>query len=173
LGSEYRGLEAKQAQIPQQLGHALVIERGLGRAYAELDLPSDSDLVFGAGLAETQQANRCRRNIFTQAFDLCGQPPVQILGRDRSVWMTTDCDLAHTLIVGGRGTRGNGCPYPFRSKTCSTTFKPIAILALSQPLGLDGLRSPAVAALPAAYVMLASRVAVLAARVLLRARPSL
>lgn len=53
LGLEYRGLEAKQAQIPQQLGHALVIERGLGRAYAELDLPSNSDLAFGAGLAET------------------------------------------------------------------------------------------------------------------------
>ena len=114
---EYRGLEAKQAQIPQQLGQALVIERGLGRAYAELDLPSDSDLAFGPGLAEAQEADHCRRNIFTQAFDLCGQPPVQILVRDRSVWMTTDCDLAHTLIVGGEGTRGNGCSYPFRSMT--------------------------------------------------------
>ncbi|MBA3865608.1 MAG: hypothetical protein H0X42_04565 [Solirubrobacterales bacterium] len=49
----------------------------------------------------------------------------------------------------------------------------IAALALSQSLGLDGLRSPTVAALLAAYAMLAGRVAVLAARVLLRARPSL
>lgn len=49
----------------------------------------------------------------------------------------------------------------------------IAGLALSQSLGLDGLRSPVVGALLAAYAMLAGRVAVLAARVLLRARPSL
>ncbi len=49
----------------------------------------------------------------------------------------------------------------------------IAALALSQSSGVDGLRSPAVAALLLAYAMLAGRVAVLAARVLLRARPSL
>lgn len=49
----------------------------------------------------------------------------------------------------------------------------IAALALSQSLGLDGLRSPAVAMLLAAYALLAGRVGVLAARVLLRARPSL
>lgn len=49
----------------------------------------------------------------------------------------------------------------------------IAALALSQSLGLDRLRSPAVAVLVVAYAMLASRVAVLAARVLLRARPGL
>lgn len=76
FGLEHRGLEAKQAQISQQFGHALVIERGLGRAYAELDLPSNADLAFGAGLAEAQEADHCRRNIFTQALDLCGQPAV-------------------------------------------------------------------------------------------------
>lgn len=31
--------------------------------------------------------------------------------------MTTDCDLAHGLIVGGGGTRGNGYSYPFRLMT--------------------------------------------------------
>lgn len=49
----------------------------------------------------------------------------------------------------------------------------IAALALSQSLGLEGWRRPAVAALLAAYAFLAGRIAVLAARVLLRARPSL
>jgi len=49
----------------------------------------------------------------------------------------------------------------------------IAALAVSQSLGVDGLRSPAVAVLLVAYAMLAGRVAVLVARVLLRARPSL
>ncbi len=49
----------------------------------------------------------------------------------------------------------------------------IAALALSQSFGVDGLRGPAVAALLLAYAMLAGRVAILAARVLLRARPSL
>ena len=49
----------------------------------------------------------------------------------------------------------------------------IAALALSQSLGLDGVRNPAVVALLAAYAMLAGRVAVLAGQVLLRARPSL
>jgi len=49
----------------------------------------------------------------------------------------------------------------------------IATMALSQSLGLDGLRSPAVVALLGAYAVLAGRVGVLAARVLLRARPSL
>lgn len=49
----------------------------------------------------------------------------------------------------------------------------IAALALSQSLGLDGLRGPSVVALLAAYAFLAARIAVLAARVLLRARPSL
>ncbi|HET8565862.1 MAG TPA: hypothetical protein VFL77_05250 [Solirubrobacterales bacterium] len=49
----------------------------------------------------------------------------------------------------------------------------IAVLALSQALGLDGLRGPAVAALLAAYAMLAGRIGMLAARILLRARPSI
>ncbi len=49
----------------------------------------------------------------------------------------------------------------------------IATLALSQALGLDGWRAPAVGVLLAAYAILAGRIAVLAARVLLRARPSL
>jgi nitrite reductase (NO-forming) len=49
----------------------------------------------------------------------------------------------------------------------------IVALALSQSLGLDGWRSPALAVLLAAYAILAGRIAALAARVLLRARPSL
>ena len=49
----------------------------------------------------------------------------------------------------------------------------IAALALSQLLGFEELRNPAVAALLLAYAMLAGRVGVLAGRVLLRARPSL
>jgi len=49
----------------------------------------------------------------------------------------------------------------------------ISMLALSQQLGLDGWRSPAAAALLAAYAILASRVAALATRVVMRARPSI
>ena len=49
----------------------------------------------------------------------------------------------------------------------------IAALALSQSLDLDGWRVPAVAALLAAYAVIAARIATLAARILLRARPSL
>lgn len=114
FGLEHCGLEAKQTQIPQQLGQGLIVERRLGRVYAELNLPSNSDLAFGAGLAETQEADRRFRRIFTQTSDLCGQPLLQFLGGDGSVWMTTDRDLAHTLIVSASGPGGNGCPYPFR-----------------------------------------------------------
>ncbi|MFN8162834.1 MAG: hypothetical protein U0R26_03205 [Solirubrobacterales bacterium] len=49
----------------------------------------------------------------------------------------------------------------------------IAAMALSQGAGLDGLHGPAKAALLATYVILAARVAVLAGRILIRARPSL
>ncbi len=49
----------------------------------------------------------------------------------------------------------------------------ISALALSQQFGLDGWQSPAAAALLAAYAILAARVAALAARVLIRARPSI
>jgi len=49
----------------------------------------------------------------------------------------------------------------------------VASLALSQSLGLGGLGGPAVLALLAAYAILAARIAVLSARVLLRARPRL
>lgn len=49
----------------------------------------------------------------------------------------------------------------------------VASLALSQSLGLGGLGRSAVLALLAAYAILAARVAVLSAQVLLRARPRL
>jgi len=49
----------------------------------------------------------------------------------------------------------------------------ICTLALSQQLGLDGWRGPAAAALLAAYAILGARVAALAARVVIRARPSI
>ncbi len=49
----------------------------------------------------------------------------------------------------------------------------IAALALCQQLGLDFWRGAAAAALLAAYAIVASRVAVLAARVVIRARPSI
>jgi hypothetical protein len=49
----------------------------------------------------------------------------------------------------------------------------ISALALSQQLDLDGWRRPATLALLAAYAMLAWRVAVLAGRVVIRARPSI
>jgi nitrite reductase (NO-forming) len=48
-----------------------------------------------------------------------------------------------------------------------------AALALAQQLGLDGWREPATAALLASYAILAARVARLAARVVVRARPSI
>lgn len=49
----------------------------------------------------------------------------------------------------------------------------IAAMALSQGADLDGLHGPAKALLLATYVILAARVAVLAGRILIRARPSL
>lgn len=49
----------------------------------------------------------------------------------------------------------------------------ISALALSQKLGIGGWQSPAVIALLGAYAILAARIAALAARVLVRARPSI
>jgi hypothetical protein len=114
FGLKHRRLETEQTQISEQLGQALFVERGLREGIAELDLPSNSDLALGAGLTETQEANRRFRSTFTQAPNLFGQPLLQFLGGDGCVWMAADCDLAHGSIVGDAWTRGNGCLYPFR-----------------------------------------------------------
>lgn len=123
FGLEHRGLKAKQAQIPKQLSQALIVDWRLGRGYAELDLPSNADLAAGARLAETQEADGRFRRTFAQSLDLCSQPLLQLLDADGSVWMTTNCDLAHALIFGDAGPRDNGCPYPFPIVSPPTTIR--------------------------------------------------
>jgi nitrite reductase (NO-forming) len=94
------------------------------------------------------------------------------------IGLTVLGSLSHLLAVvvrvrGGFAARMPAARPRLDGFTAALAMAGIAVLALSQSLGVDRLRSPAVAALLVAYAMLAGRVAVLAARVLLRARPSL
>jgi nitrite reductase (NO-forming) len=94
------------------------------------------------------------------------------------IGLTVLGSLSHLLavVVRVRGGFAARMPAPrprFDGFVAALAAVGVAALALSQSLDLDGLRGPAVAALLAAYAMVAARVGVLAARVLLRARPSI
>jgi len=93
------------------------------------------------------------------------------------IGLTVLGSLLHLLAVVVRVrdfSQGMPAPRPrFDSSVAALASAGIAALALCQQLGLDFGRAAAAAALLAAYAILATRIAVLAARVVTRARPSI
>ena len=94
------------------------------------------------------------------------------------IGLTVLGSLTHLLAVvvrvrGGFATRMPEARPRLDGLTAAFAVAGIAALAVSQSVGSEGLRGPAVAVLLTAYAILVGRIAVLASRVLLRARPSL
>jgi len=94
------------------------------------------------------------------------------------IGLTVLGSLLHLLAVVVRVRGGFAARMPVARPRLDTAIAALAIagiaaLALSQGTGLDGWRAPAGALLLAAYLILGGRVALLAARVLVRARPSI
>lgn len=93
------------------------------------------------------------------------------------IGLTVLGSLLHLLavVVRVRGGFVSKMPVPrprFDAAVAALAAAGVAAMALSQGAGLDGWSVPAEALLLAAYLILAGRVAVIAARVLIRARPS-
>lgn len=94
------------------------------------------------------------------------------------IGLTVLGSLAHLLAVvvrvrGGFAARMPAARPRLDGFLAALAMVGVASLALSQSLDLRGLGGPAVLALLAAYAILAARIAVLSARVLLNARPRL
>ena len=94
------------------------------------------------------------------------------------IGLTVLGSLLHLLavVVRVRGGFSAKMPVPrpyLDSALAAMAMAGIAAMAISQGVGLEGWRTPGEALLLAAYLYLAGRIAVLASRVLIRARPSI
>jgi hypothetical protein len=119
---------------------------------------------------------------------LADGPAQAVIGADRMavgtllvfgwIGLTVVGSLFHLLAVVVRVRGGFAAKMPAPRPRLDTILAAaatagVAALALSQGAGLDGWRDPALALLLAAYLALAARVAPLAGRVILRARPGI